>query len=498
MRVWALASCGTLVALAACTANKPASQELPGSPSAAGEDAPLTKQDASTSASALSKAAAQPKPEVGGTAARPASERSATDSQVRPSSQAQALLQQRLDQLRAKRSGTTLPQLEPGPSFSRATSRVTLPPVAVRPSLPNNRLAPPPAQPAARQAATPAAPSVAPQAAGSQAATAPTRPAPLSPASSYSVTPLETPASPRSAQPSFAAVNPGLTPNLAFSETAPDSLPLTVTPSEAPALTGRTPTTAPAPGSAASATALTAGSILNPTVSPAVDPTAGMPPHQSQVLAARPEGLLPQPPASTSGSGVSSRTGGHLSSGGSAAVSSASRGQTTLAVPTPGVAVVSGVTPSPQFSAPLSNVVAPVPAGPELPPLLQNQPTVAPESLPLNRVSLSALPANRLQSTACQQAVPQITERMARQNPEQNAEQSAEQSPNQISNQRAVVVSGEGLKSLSKADTCAGDTNELAQRIPDAATAGTPIPGRVESPTWYSPAIGVPQPGNTP
>ncbi len=47
------------------------------------------------------------------------------------------------------------------------------------------------------------------------------------------------------------------------------------------------------------------------------------------------------------------------------------------------------------------------------------------------------------------------------------------------------------VKSDSKLAVCDGETNELAQRIPEAATAGTPIPGNVESPTRNSPAIGV-------
>ncbi len=43
----------------------------------------------------------------------------------------------------------------------------------------------------------------------------------------------------------------------------------------------------------------------------------------------------------------------------------------------------------------------------------------------------------------------------------------------------------------SRAAVCAGETRELTQRIPEAAVAGTPMPGRVESPTRYSPGIGV-------
>lgn len=39
----------------------------------------------------------------------------------------------------------------------------------------------------------------------------------------------------------------------------------------------------------------------------------------------------------------------------------------------------------------------------------------------------------------------------------------------------------------TKLAVCDDDTNELAQRMPDAATAGTPIPGRVESPTLNNP-----------
>ena len=47
------------------------------------------------------------------------------------------------------------------------------------------------------------------------------------------------------------------------------------------------------------------------------------------------------------------------------------------------------------------------------------------------------------------------------------------------------------VKSDNKLAVCDRETNELAQRIPEAATAGTPIPGSVESPTRNSPAIGV-------
>lgn len=50
----------------------------------------------------------------------------------------------------------------------------------------------------------------------------------------------------------------------------------------------------------------------------------------------------------------------------------------------------------------------------------------------------------------------------------------------------------------SNAAVCAGETNELAQSTPDAATAGTPIPGRVVSPTLNKPFTGVLQPGNVP
>lgn len=50
----------------------------------------------------------------------------------------------------------------------------------------------------------------------------------------------------------------------------------------------------------------------------------------------------------------------------------------------------------------------------------------------------------------------------------------------------------------TKLAVCEDGTNELAQRIPEAATAGTPIPGRVESPTRNNPAMGVRQSGNKP
>ena len=41
-------------------------------------------------------------------------------------------------------------------------------------------------------------------------------------------------------------------------------------------------------------------------------------------------------------------------------------------------------------------------------------------------------------------------------------------------------------------------TRVLAHKIPDAATAGTPIPGMVLSPTLYKPLTGVCGPGNVP
>lgn len=46
-------------------------------------------------------------------------------------------------------------------------------------------------------------------------------------------------------------------------------------------------------------------------------------------------------------------------------------------------------------------------------------------------------------------------------------------------------------KEDSKLAVCEGDTKEFAQRMPEAATAGTPMPGNVESPTRNNPAIGV-------
>jgi hypothetical protein len=64
-----------------------------------------------------------------------------------------------------------------------------------------------------------------------------------------------------------------------------------------------------------------------------------------------------------------------------------------------------------------------------------------------------------------------------------------------------------GLKSLLR--TCCGWvykncavmselTRVFAHKIPDAATAGTPIPGMVLSPTRYKPLTGVCGPGNVP
>lgn len=53
-------------------------------------------------------------------------------------------------------------------------------------------------------------------------------------------------------------------------------------------------------------------------------------------------------------------------------------------------------------------------------------------------------------------------------------------------------------KEANSSAVCAGDTNELAQRMPEAATAGTPMPGNVLSPTLNNPAMGVLPEGNTP
>lgn len=50
----------------------------------------------------------------------------------------------------------------------------------------------------------------------------------------------------------------------------------------------------------------------------------------------------------------------------------------------------------------------------------------------------------------------------------------------------------------SSAEVCAVDANVLAQRMPEAATAGTPMPGSVLSPTLNSPATGVLQLGKNP
>jgi len=50
----------------------------------------------------------------------------------------------------------------------------------------------------------------------------------------------------------------------------------------------------------------------------------------------------------------------------------------------------------------------------------------------------------------------------------------------------------------ARADTCSGGIRVLAQSMPEAATAGTPMPGKVLSPTRNSPEMGVKQLGHTP
>lgn len=53
------------------------------------------------------------------------------------------------------------------------------------------------------------------------------------------------------------------------------------------------------------------------------------------------------------------------------------------------------------------------------------------------------------------------------------------------------VVLNQRLTESSNALVCEGGTRVLAQRMPEAATAGMPMPGRVESPTRNRPEIGV-------
>ena len=61
------------------------------------------------------------------------------------------------------------------------------------------------------------------------------------------------------------------------------------------------------------------------------------------------------------------------------------------------------------------------------------------------------------------------------------------------------VQSGQLLpRCTNNSDVCWGVTRVLAQRMPEAATAGTPIPGMVLSPTRYNPEMGVWEPGNIP
>jgi len=54
------------------------------------------------------------------------------------------------------------------------------------------------------------------------------------------------------------------------------------------------------------------------------------------------------------------------------------------------------------------------------------------------------------------------------------------------------------IQAASISAVCCGVTKVFAHKIPDPATAGTPIPGIVLSPTRYNPGIGVLAPGNNP
>ncbi len=56
---------------------------------------------------------------------------------------------------------------------------------------------------------------------------------------------------------------------------------------------------------------------------------------------------------------------------------------------------------------------------------------------------------------------------------------------------RLCARSRQADKVATRPAVCEGDTREFAQSIPEAATAGTPIPGKVLSPTRSNPAMGV-------
>lgn len=436
MRVWALASCGTLAALAACTANQPVSQELPkDNPSPEGKDSILDQKAAHS----------QPQPQRQAVS-RPETTQPNNRSRPQPSSQAQALLQQRLEQLRAKRNGS-LPQLQAGPSFSRASTVPNLPqpaaatrvtsPSLVQRSQPLARPAPAaPAAPASRPASQPAS--------APAAQTQPTRPQTLTPPS-YAVVPV-TPAAQGTSQISL-----------------PQSQPLQPATPARPAGLSAGPAVAPAE--------LTA---------PAIAQAA---PHQSAVLAARPNGL---PPLSETTATGPLQPGGHITS---LAAPTLSRQSDTAPVASaaetaPSLSVSAAATPeraTPSFSTasrPQTQTLGPASVTPGVPgpsaptaltpatrqallASLGHQSPTLPGSLPLAPGGAASSTANLLPDQTC---APLPVAPLGDRAP---LTPSAEDAP----------VIEPNSKTLNKAEVCATTGRQISQRNPAAnATDGLRLP----------------------
>src|ERR671932_81476 len=102
MRVWAFASCGTLVALAACTANQTTSQNAPKGVPAKDDSVSLNQVSPLDSATSLNPKAVNPvaPPEVGNS-------RNYIPTARQPgSSSLDALLERRLQQIRASQTSS--------------------------------------------------------------------------------------------------------------------------------------------------------------------------------------------------------------------------------------------------------------------------------------------------------------------------------------------------------------------------------------------------------
>lgn len=490
MRIWAFASCSTLVALAACTPNQPTSQDLPKStstedePSAALDYLNKNKSSQAESAKQIRKAVATPETEA--LTARP---------RPQVSNQASASLQERLQRLRAQ---TNQSSLQGGPSANRqlspsSLSRVTIPSRVVAPSgltqSRNSSLPPGISQQGAFQATTPQR---LPAPSNVQSTVRPSGTAPIA----YAVMPLPTPNAP--------------TPNVPTSSTRAQAL--------GPTTRATTPTT---PIPQATSPNPTQTQVLEPTTQTAtptlqvafLDRLAAGTPDTVQMSTPQADSTSSQRIATAQSAPVQPSREDQV-----AAVSSPSTAERAVApssqlplIPHQHLATLNQPllgaatgTPSlhgtmaPQFSPTPSLPVVPIAPTPAQPasrqaepsppfgtnPLIQSrlrqlrQSRALPQSLPLDAGQSFSAPQSTLpQTEVCQTPSPEQVSQVLPTAGLPVAVLPTGQGKSQLTAQEATH------KSASKAETCAGDTSELAQRMPEAATAGTPMPGRVESPT---------------